>query len=39
MTYQWGKVFTATILVAGLGVQAQAAEKITVFAAASLTNA
>ncbi|MFD3249282.1 molybdate ABC transporter substrate-binding protein [Rahnella aquatilis] len=39
MTHQWGKIFTAAVLVAGTGVQAQAAEKITVFAAASLTNA
>jgi molybdate transport system substrate-binding protein len=35
----WGKMLTATVLVAWFTVQAQAADKITVFAAASLTNA
>jgi len=39
MKTSWAKLLTATVLVAGLNVQAQAAEKITVFAAASLTNA
>ncbi len=34
-----GKMLTATVLVTGFTVQAQAADKITVFAAASLTNA
>lgn len=39
MKNSWGKMLTATVLVAGFTVQAQAADKITVFAAASLTNA
>src|SRR5476651_595389 len=39
MKASWTTLFTATVLVAGLNVQAQAADKITVFAAASLTNA
>lgn len=39
MKTSWGKMLTATVLVAGFSVQAQAADKITVFAAASLTNA
>lgn len=39
MKTSWGKMLTATVLVAGFTVQAQAADKITVFAAASLTNA
>ncbi|MGG5214952.1 MULTISPECIES: molybdate ABC transporter substrate-binding protein [Rahnella] len=39
MKHTWGKLLTATVLVAGVSMHAQAAEKITVFAAASLTNA
>jgi len=39
MKYTWGRLLTATVLVAGVSMHAQAAEKITVFAAASLTNA
>ncbi|MRT04303.1 molybdate ABC transporter substrate-binding protein [Ewingella americana] len=39
MNTSWGKLIAGSVLVAGLATQAQAADKITVFAAASLTNA
>jgi molybdate transport system substrate-binding protein len=39
MKTSWGKLIAGSVLVAGLATQAQAADKITVFAAASLTNA
>lgn len=39
MRTSWGKLLVGSVLVAGLTAQVQAAEKITVFAAASLTNA
>lgn len=39
MNVSWGKMLTTTALVAGFTIHAQAADKITVFAAASLTNA
>lgn len=39
MKASWGKLIAGFVLVAGLATQAQAADKITVFAAASLTNA
>src|SRR5476649_1899232 len=39
MKTSWGKLLTASVLVSGLSFQAQAADKVTVFAAASLTNA
>ncbi|MGC6386179.1 molybdate ABC transporter substrate-binding protein [Ewingella sp. S1.OA.A_B6] len=39
MKMSWSKMLTASVLVAGFSIQAQAADKITVFAAASLTNA
>lgn len=39
MKASWGKLIAGSVLVAGLATQAQAADKITVFAAASLTNA
>ncbi len=39
MSTSWGKLIAGSVLVAGLAAQAQAADKITVFAAASLTNA
>ncbi|MES4612036.1 MAG: molybdate ABC transporter substrate-binding protein [Ewingella sp.] len=39
MSTSWGKLIACSVLVAGLAAQAQAADKITVFAAASLTNA
>lgn len=39
MTYQWGKVFTATILKRRAWRSGAGSRKITVFAAASLTNA
>ncbi|MGY2799183.1 molybdate transport system substrate-binding protein [Ewingella americana] len=39
MNTSWGKLIAGSVLVAGLATQAQAADKVTVFAAASLTNA
>lgn len=39
MSTFWGKLIAGSVLVAGLAAQAQAADKVTVFAAASLTNA
>jgi len=39
MNTSWGKLIVGSVLVAGLVTQAQAADKVTVFAAASLTNA
>jgi molybdate transport system substrate-binding protein len=39
MNTSWGKLIAGSVLVAGLATQAQAAGKVTVFAAASLTNA
>ncbi|QMV52463.1 molybdate ABC transporter substrate-binding protein [Ewingella americana] len=39
MNTSWGKLIAGSVLVAGLVTQAQAADKVTVFAAASLTNA
>lgn len=39
MSTSWGKLIAGSVLLAGLAAQAQAADKITVFAAASLTNA
>lgn len=39
MKTSWGKLLTATVLVTGFSIQAHAADKVTVFAAASLTNA
>ncbi|MGP9434121.1 molybdate ABC transporter substrate-binding protein [Ewingella sp. AOP8-B2-18] len=39
MSTSWGKLIAGSVLVAGLAAQAQAADKVTVFAAASLTNA
>jgi molybdate transport system substrate-binding protein len=39
MNTSWGKFIAGSVLVAGLATQAQAADKVTVFAAASLTNA
>lgn len=39
MNTSWGKLIAGSVLVAGLTTQAQAADKVTVFAAASLTNA
>ena len=39
MKASWGKLIAGSVLVVGLATQAQAADKITVFAAASLTNA
>lgn len=39
MSTSWGKLIAGSVLVVGLAAQAQAADKITVFAAASLTNA
>jgi len=39
MNTSWGKLIAGSVLVVGLATQAQAADKVTVFAAASLTNA
>lgn len=39
MNTSWGKLIAGSVLVAGLATQVQAADKVTVFAAASLTNA
>jgi len=39
MNTSWDKLIAGSVLVAGLVTQAQAADKVTVFAAASLTNA